>query len=227
ALPADRSRPDCRPPGKRRARARESRPPQESSSRGRRDVARFPRLDSLRLQAAALRARAARARSRPARACRHSGRLRAPAAGRGTRRGSARGAKPAPRHGAAAAGASREAAPPRREARSRPRRESFLQQLLGAQPLGFRKLAIHRALAADAPNQNTNSGNQKNKWTEPEEKRARLERRAVEHEVAVARHHEVDHLALACTARELRADLVAQVHGQAGVRLRERLVLAY
>ena len=57
--------------------------------------------------------------------------------------------------------------------------------------------------------------------------RGRLERRAVEHEIAVALHHEVDDLVVAPARGDLLADLAAQVHRELGVRIGDRLVLAH
>src|SRR5579859_6605048 len=83
------------------------------------------------------------------------------------------------------------------------------------------------ALAPDPAHEEEGPERKQEKRPEPEEHRGRLERRPVEHEVAVAVHEVVDDLPLAPARLELLADLPAQVEREVGVGIGERLVLAY
>ena len=90
-----------------------------------------------------------------------------------------------------------------------------------------RQRRLRRTPAAQAAHQHHQAGQQQRERPDPERRRAGLERRPVEHEVAVARHHELAHFTLARALGELLAHLVAQVDGERRIGVGERLVLAH
>ena len=54
-----------------------------------------------------------------------------------------------------------------------------------------------------------------------------FDRRPIQHEIAVALHHEIDHLRFAFALLQFFAHLVLEIDGEPGVRIRDRLVLAH
>src|SRR5258707_15881037 len=94
-------------------------------------------------------------------------------------------------------------APALREARSGPRKESFLhgiEQLRRPRPILIRHLLLLGTLAQQPPGENENPETQKQERPDPEEQRRGFHRRTVEYELAVARYHHDQHLALACAS---------------------------
>ena len=81
--------------------------------------------------------------------------------------------------------------------------------------------------AADVEDQAQQRHTQQHEGPAPQQPGAALHRRAVEHEVTVALHHEVEDLRFALPLLQLQADLLAQVHRQVGVRRSDGLVLAH
>jgi hypothetical protein len=83
-----------------------------------------------------------------------------------------------------------------------------------------------RRPARDGQGQADQRRSQQQEGPAPQQPGAALHRRAVEHEVAVALHHEVQDLLLTLALLQLLADLFAQVHRQVGMRRGNGLVLA-
>src|SRR5512137_495114 len=102
------------------------------------------------------------------------------------------------------------------------------QQALCFGPLGVGQRALDDRPVARAQRAHERDDGQhaEHQRAQPQQQRRRIERRLVEHEVAVAVDHEVDDLAVGLARLDLLVDLPAQVDGEFGVRLGDRLVLA-
>src|SRR5262249_25340827 len=105
------------------------------------------------------------------------------------------------------------------------------EQLLEPAPLvraeWGRRLLRYAAGSAEGKRGAKHPQRQHRERPEPQEKGLGLDRRPQQDEVAVAAHHELQHLAVAVAGAEALADQHAQVVGEIGVGVVDRLVLAH